>query len=648
MGEEAMNETIEAATYDYIVVGSGAGGGPVACNLARAGMRVLLLEAGSAGNADSYTYRVPAFHGFATEDPEMRWDYFVRHYLSDQQQCQDSKFIPEREGVLYPRSGTLGGCTAHNAMIMVYPPNYDWDAIATLTGDPSWRSNRMRSYFERLERCTYVSRPRFPVRIPRIAEFLFRLPLPLGWFIDRTRHGFDGWLTTSLLRLKEFIPYLDRELLDVLKSAAEISLREGLGDRPLTLFEGLSFFDPNDWRVQGVDCEGLWLVPLSISEGKRNGTREYIESVQQRWPDRLIVQPDALVSKVLFGDENTAVGVEFYEGRHLYFADPHVGAQPGASALPSPRRALASREVILAAGAFNTPQLLKLSGIGPADELTKLGIPVRVSLPGVGQNLQDRYEVGVVSELGDDLALLEGCAFVPPTPGAAADPCLTAWESGGGVYTSNGAILAITKKSDPSRPHPDLFMFGLPAYFRGYYPGYSQELAHYHNYFTWAILKGHTQNTAGSVRLRSTDPRDTPLIDFRYFEEGSDAAGEDLDSVVAGVEFVRRLMAHASGVVKREVLPGPDVQTTEDLRQFVRNQAWGHHASCTCKIGSTSDPMAVLDSRFRVLGTHRLRVVDASIFPQIPGFFIVSAVYMIAEKASDVILADARSAGGTT
>src|SRR4051812_20694444 len=106
MGRSAMTDAVDdSATYDYIVVGSGAGGGPVACNLAKAGMRVLLLEAGSDADDGSYTYRVPAFHGFATEDPEMSWNYFVRHYASDEQQTRDPKFTAEQNGVLYPRSG---------------------------------------------------------------------------------------------------------------------------------------------------------------------------------------------------------------------------------------------------------------------------------------------------------------------------------------------------------------------------------------------------------------------------------------------------------------------------------------------------------------------------------------------------------------
>ena len=89
-----------------------------------------------------------------------------------------------------------------------------------------------------------------------------------------------------------------------------------------------------------------------------------------------------------------------------------------------------------------------------------------------------------------------------------------------------------------------------------------------------------------------------------------------------------------------EIVPGPAYQTDDDVRDFVRNEAWGHHASCTCPIGADDDPMAVLDSKLRVRGTAGLRVVDASVFPKIPGFFIVVPIYMVSEKATDEILAD--------
>jgi len=123
---------------------------------------------------------------------------------------------------------------------------------------------------------------------------------------------------------------------------------------------------------------------------------------------------------------------------------------------------------------------------------------------------------------------------------------------------------------------------------------------------------------------------------------GNDASGDDLKGVVAGVRLARKLAEplKTEGMLKQEDLPGADVDG-EQLEEFVRNRAWGHHASCTCPIG---DPKAggVVSSDFKVHGATGLRVVDASVFPRIPGFFIVSAVYMIGEKAADVIDAAAK------
>ena len=143
------------------------------------------------------------------------------------------------------------------------------------------------------------------------------------------------------------------------------------------------------------------------------------------------------------------------------------------------------------------------------------------------------------------------------------------------------------------------------------------------------------------MTLSSNDPRDPPRIDFRFFEEGTDVSGDDLSAVVEGVRRVRRMAAAIEQkVLMPEDTPGSEWCDDESLKQYVRQHAWGHHASCTCPIGCR-DQNGVLTSDFRVHGVHGLRVVDASVFPRIPGFFIVCPIYMIAEKAADVILAAA-------
>jgi choline dehydrogenase len=570
------------------------------------------MEAGGGNDANDIS-AVPFFHPIVTEDPQVRWDYYVRHYADESLQRRDRKYYPDRGGVLYPRAGTLGGCTVHSALFEVYPSNSDWEYIAQLTGDPSWSPENMRKYFERLEQCRYVERPS-----------------PL--YNNPTRHGFDGWLTSELADLKAFAQ--DSNLQRILTEVA----REVNPEDPKRLLE--AFFrgklDPNDWRNNLRNKDGLYNIPQFMRNGRRRGSRDLIKETAAALPNNLIVQTHALVTRVLF-DGTTAIGVEYLEGSHLYRADPNASQTESGTR----HRILASREVILAAGAFNSPQILKLSGIGPADELRSHGIKPIVNLPGVGENLQDRYEIGVITQVKSDFTLTQNCS-----PGQMSDPCLSQWEKNGGIYTSNATIIGNLRKSGTAITNghrdPDLFIFLAPKPFQGYYPGYSVPIAQVNNQFTWGILKAHTRNRAGNVKLRSADPRDTPVITFHYFSEGSDTKGEDLASVVDGVEFVRRINARLGDISQGEVLPGPTVRSRDDIASFVAAEAWGHHASCSNKMGPRKDPMAVVDGNFRVHGTRSLRVVDASVFPRIPGYFILTPIYMISEKASDVILASAQ------
>jgi choline dehydrogenase-like flavoprotein len=606
-------EPIEA---EYVVVGSGAGGGTVAARLAERGRSVIVLEAGGDprelsggdpvdphGNRLPIDYDVPAFHAFASENEAMRWDFFVRHLSDNARQQADPKFRAAHDGVLYPRAGTLGGCTAHNAMIFVYPHNSDWDYIAKLTGDSSWEASRMRRYFELIEDCHH--RP------------LYRALAKLG--INPTRHGWAGWLRTE--RALPLSVMANRALAGTIVDSALEAMREDGRHAARARWAVESGLDPNDWRLVGENSTGIRYLPLSTDSHARTGTRERLRKIEKESHGRLRIVLNALASRVML-EGNRATGVEYLRGERLYRA--HASPNREAGELATVR---ATREVILAGGAFNTPQLLMLSGIGAPEALRPHGIPVRIRLDAVGRNLQDRYEIGVVNRMNFEAwHAYRGATFGP------GDPQFEQWKANrGGVYSTNGSMLTLFRRSPGADP-PDLFCMSLLARFSGYFPGYSALFADHLNYLTWVVLKAHTRNRAGEVTLRSADPRDTPAINFRYFEDGGE---EDLDAVVDGVRFVRRLTAklRKHGLIAEEECPGDACETADDLREFVRTNAWGHHASCSCPIGD------VLTSDFRVRGAENLRVVDASVFPRIPGFFIVSAIYMIGEKAAEAILA---------
>jgi choline dehydrogenase len=257
--------------------------------------------------------------------------------------------------------------------------------------------------------------------------------------------------------------------------------------------------------------------------------------------------------------------------------------------------------------------------------------------------LQDHFEIGITHEFPEEFNVSMGCK-----PGKLDDPCATQWKKGKGIYTeSNGFPYGVMKKTSVSGEDadfgglPDVALFGGVANFGGYFPKYSETSFDGRNW-TWVALRAHTANRAGTVQLKSADPRDMPVINLNYFQDGDKtASARDLTAMADAVEFGRKLTESSFGQLGRnatEMLPGKQIRTRKQLEDHIAAKAWSHHASGTAAIGSDNDKMAVLDSRFKVRGVEGLRVVDASIWPRIPGTFVAIPTYMISEKAAETIL----------
>jgi len=633
------------STYEYVIVGSGAGGSPLAARLALAGHSVLLIDAGEDHGADRQV-QAPALHPYTSEYNPIRWDFFVDHYSDEEQNLKDSKYTyltpegeywqtldlsndqppegSEKKGILYPRTGALGGCSMHNALVMIKATDKDWNDIAALTGDESWSADHMNGYFKKLEKNAYLQA-----------------------LIGADDHGFDGWLPTRLT--PTILIAQDLKVLSLLTAAATAT-GKGLLDSLLNTVTGILqvlTLDINTSSKSRDTDDLIYQIPLSMnSEYVRTGPRDFVLQVANAKNKdgskkyKLDIALNTLVTKVNFdesGEVPKATGVDYLFGKSLYRADPRASKDDeGVSGTVH-----ASREVIVSGGTFNTPQILKLSGIGPAAELQAWKIPVVKDLPGVGGNLQDRYEVGIVGKSDSDFALLADCTFLEGD-----DPCYNKWSKRigdlKGAYTTNGIAFGYLHHSSVAGEDPDLFLGGVPAYFNGYFPGYSLHATQELNTWTWLTLKAHSRNNAGSVNLTSANPRDTPRITFNSFAQGGD---EDLQAVVEGMKYgieAFEKLIPLDGDFER-VWPPTNISSDEDLKEFARNEAWGHHASCTAPMGADDDPMAVLDSEFRVRGVEGLRVVDASIFPKIPGMYIALPIYMASEKAADVIIKSAAS-----
>jgi len=402
-----------------------------------------------------------------------------------------------------------------------------------------------------------------------------------SWRGESLYHGVEGPLTVS------------RHVTDQVVYPRLIAAAERLGFRHLDDFHG-------------ADVEGFSAPEFNVHRGRRASTAaRYLRPVRGR--SNLVVATCALAHRVLI-ENGRAFGVEYERNGRI-------------------ERARADREVILAAGAFNSPQLLLLSGVGPAAELEAAGIRPVHDLPGVGKNLQDHQSVGVVfaasgpitfeSQLRLDRLLLA---------------VLRWWLSGTGPCADLPVGAQGFLRIRPDTPGADVQFLVSPVSMlaRPWFPGWRKGAGHV---FATANVVLHP-DTRGEVTLRSADPRDPPRILFNLL-----GAPRDRETLRYMIRFARRFFATAPAceLVSGEFSPGANVESDAELDAYIRRTvATAMHPTSTCAMGV--DAMAVVDARLAVRGLEGLRVVDASVMPKIVGGNTNAPVIMIAEKAADLIL----------
>jgi len=355
--------------------------------------------------------------------------------------------------------------------------------------------------------------------------------------------------------------------------------------------------------LNGYRQEAFGPVDRTTRDGRRWSTsRGYLREALAR--GNVQVLTDALALRILF-DGKRAVGIEY----------EHDGQT---------RQALVRREVALTAGAINSPQLLLLSGIGPAAELQALGIAVKLDLPGVGRRLNDHPDTVVQYLCKRPVSLYPWTS----APGK--------WWIGARWFVSHDGLAASNHfeagafiRSRAGVEFPDLQLTFMPLAVK---PG-SVDLVQGHAFQVHIDLMRPT--SLGSVTLNSADPRQAPRILFNYLETEQDRA-----DMRAGARLVREIIDQPAMAAFRgeELVPGAQAQSDEALDAWARQVTeTGYHASGTCKMGPASDAEAVVDPQLRVHGLDGLRVVDASIMPMIVSGNTNAPTVMIAEKASDMM-----------
>jgi choline dehydrogenase len=364
---------------------------------------------------------------------------------------------------------------------------------------------------------------------------------------------------------------------------------------------------PTNPDFNGATQEGAGFFQTTTRRGRRASTAySYLRPAERR--SNLHIETEALAQRILF-DGRRAVGVEYRQGVEV-------------------KTARARKEILVSSGAYNSPQLLQLSGVGPADLLRKYGINVVLDMQGVGNDLQDHLQVRVVMRCAQKITLND--IVNHPVRRVLAGARYAAFRTG--PLTIAAGTSGAFFKTNPRLATPDIQVHFLP-----FSTDKMGEKLHPFSGFTASVCQVRPESR-GTLRIKSADPAVPPEIRINYL-----ATETDRTANVEGLKILRRIL-HAPALkpfVIEEVDPGSKVASDEELLNYCRQRGSTiYHPTSTCRMGN--DPLAVVDQRLRVRGIEGLRVVDGSIMPDLVSGNTNAPIIMIAEKASDMILEDAR------
>ncbi|KAF2177983.1 GMC oxidoreductase [Zopfia rhizophila CBS 207.26] len=573
------------ASYDYVVIGGGTAGLALASRLS-ASASVAVIEAGGIYEQDNGNQSIVPYYGLTMPFLATTEDY-PRQPLMDWGLLSTPQPSAGNRRIHYAQGKTLGGSSAINTMAYHRGTIGSYQRWADLVGDQSYTFDKILPYFKRS--CT-LTPPNLQKRNAPNATVLYdpsafdnslNGPLQVSWgnWVDPTQ----SWLARALQAIGQTL-------------------------NPSGFSSG---------KVSG----GAW-VPSTIDpkDATRSSSESsYLRSVLEKKKAGITVHLHSQATKILFNDDKKATGVAVStEGRGYVIS--------------------AKKEVILSAGVFHSPQLLMLSGIGPAATLSAYSIGILSDLPGVGQNLWDQIFFNVLRGIS-----VPNTGTYLATPAQQAVALQQYFSNAAGPYSSAGGYLSFEKLPPKSLAGLSSRTASLLSQFPSDWPeieyiasGFPSGIA---NLTTIGAISATllTPLSRGNVTIRSASISDPPVIDLGWLSDAAD--GETFVAAFKRVREAWNSPVIANITVGPEIVPGDSVFSDADILAFIRQSAqpiW--HASSTCAMGKAGEKGAVVDTKARVFGVKGLRVVDNSITPlSVPGH-PQSTVYMLAEKIAEDIL----------